>query len=78
MIEFSKLPKRVLTTAESLVWLGLDHKSSLDKLVADGDLIPLRIAREHHFTIDELERMTAAKVAAEREKRTKQDPTNLD
>ena len=74
MIRFTELEQEILTGPEAMEWLGLEHKSSLDALVASGRLIPLRIARDHRFTIAELRRMAETEVALERKKRTNGQP----
>lgn len=65
MIEFSPIEKQVFDAAETMQYLGLAARSSLDNLVSSGRLTPLKITKENRYARSELDDFIRRELAKE-------------
>ena len=66
MIEFEPLQKAVLTAEEACEYLGLDSKRSLERLVQEHRLIPIRIVKSNLYPRAELDEFITRELERER------------
>lgn len=57
MIHFEPIQKQLFTNEEAMLYLGLTKRSTLDNLIRTGRITPIKIARENHFALSDLDAM---------------------
>lgn len=69
MIEYTPLSREVLTAQEAVVFLQLDSTRSLERLVADKRLCPLKLGKPNTFAVSELRACIDRELGRERRAR---------
>lgn len=57
VIDFEPIQKQLFTNEEAMLYLGLTKRSTLDNLIRTGRITPIKIARENHFALSDLDTM---------------------
>ncbi len=69
MIEYTPLPREVLTAAQAVDFLSLDSIRSLERLVAGRRLCPLKLGKPNTFAVSELRACIDRELGRERQAR---------
>lgn len=66
MIELVPIQQQLFTAAEAMVILAIKNPSTLEALVRDRRLTPIRVGKENRFALIELTEFAARELAAAR------------
>lgn len=66
MIEFAPIEKQLFTKAEAMLYLGITLDSTLENLIRQGRLTPIKITQENKFAKVECDAMIQRELAREK------------
>ena len=66
MIEFEPIQKQLFTKEEMMLYLGITKNSTVDNLIRNGRLTPIKITQENKFAKVECDAMIQRELAKEK------------
>ena len=66
VIHFEPIQKQLFTKAEAMLYLGITKRSTVDNLIRQGRLTPIKITRENKFARSECDELVQRELAKEK------------